>query len=121
VTAEGHFVWIIKDNQANTRKAIEQLFAPEQSIPGVGNPPMDFRSAKTVEKQEGRLEEYTIAVSSLLNAYLDWPYLEQVFNLERRFTNLSTGETEYEVQYGLTSLPAQQATPERLLAIVRSE
>ena len=30
----GDFVWIVKDNQANTRQAIEQLFAPEKSIPG---------------------------------------------------------------------------------------
>lgn len=121
VTAGGHFVWIVKDNQANTRKAIEQLFAPEKSIPGLGNPAMDFRSAKTVEKQAGRLEERTITVSSLLNDYLDWPYLEQVFKLERRFTNLTTGETHSEVQYGLTSLNAQLASPERLLKIVRSE
>lgn len=121
VTAGGHFVWIVKDNQANTRKAIEQLFAPEKSIPGLGNPAMDFRSAQTVEKQAGRLEERTLTVSSLLNDYLDWPHLEQVFKLERRFTNLSTGEVESEVQYGLTSLTPQHASPERLLEIVRSE
>jgi predicted transposase YbfD/YdcC len=121
VTTGGHFVWIVKDNQANTRKAIEQLFAPEKSIPALGNPVMDFRSAKTIEKQAGRLEERTITVSSLLNDYLDWPYLEQVFKLERRYTNLTTGEVECNVQYGLTSLPAQLASPERLLEIVRSE
>lgn len=121
VASGGHFVWIVKDNQANTRQAIEQLFAPEKDIPGLGNPPMDFRSATTVEKQAGRLEERTITVSSMLNDYLDWPHLGQVFKLERRFTQLSTGETEYEVQYGLTSLTAQLASPERLLKIVRSE
>lgn len=121
VAAGGHFVWIVKDNQANTRQAIEQLFAPEKSLPGLGCPRMDFRSAKTVEKQAGRLEERTITVSSLLNDYLDWPHLGQVFKLERRFTNLSTGEMECEVQYGLTDLTAQQASPERLLKIVRSE
>lgn len=121
VASGGHFVWIVKDNQANTRRAIEQLFAPEKNIPGFGNPPMDFRSATTIEKQAGRLEERTITVSSMLNDYLDWPHLGQVFKLERRFTQLSTGETEYEVQYGLTSLTAQLASPERLLKIVRSE
>ena len=121
VAAGGQFVWIVKDNQANTRKAIEQLFAPEKSIPGLGNPAMDFRSSKTVEKQAGRLEERTLTASSLLNDYLDWPHLKQVFKLERRFTNLTTGEVECEVQYGLTSLSAQHAKPERLLEIVRSE
>lgn len=121
VAGEGDFVWIVKDNQANTRKAIEQLFAPEQPRPGFGCPAMDFRSAKTTEKQAGRIEERTLTVSSLLNDYLDWPHLSQVFKLERRFTYLSTGIVETEIQYGLTSLTPQEAAPKRLLAIVRSE
>jgi predicted transposase YbfD/YdcC len=121
VAAGGNFVWVVKDNQANTRRAIEQLFAPEPAIPGLGCPAMDFQTAKTVDKQAGRLEERTMTTSSLLNDYLDWPHLGQVFKLERRFTTLATGAVEYEVQYGLTSLTAQQASPERLLQIVRSE
>lgn len=121
VAAEGDFVWIVKDNQANTRKAIEQLFAPEKPRPGFGCPAMDFRSAKTTDKQAGRIEERTLTVSSLLNDYLDWPHLSQVFKLERRFTYLSTGMVETEIQYGLTSLTPQEADPKRLLTIVRSE
>jgi predicted transposase YbfD/YdcC len=121
VAAEGDFVWVVKDNQANTRKAIEQLFAPERPHPGFGCPPMDFRGEKTTKKQAGRIEERTLTTSSLLNDYLDWPHLSQVFKLERRFTYLSTGIVETEIQYGLTSLTAQEADPKRLLTIVRSE
>jgi predicted transposase YbfD/YdcC len=121
VEAGGDFVWIVKDNQANTRQAIEQLFAPEKSVPGLGCPAMDLQSAQTSEKQAGRIEMRQITVSSLMNDYLDWPYLGQVFKLERRFTTLATGEVETEVQYGLTSLTHQKANPEKLLAIVRSE
>src|SRR5512138_1403342 len=54
VEAGGDFVWIVKDNQANTRQAIEQLFAPEKAVPGLGCPAMDFESAQTTEKQAGR-------------------------------------------------------------------
>ncbi len=121
VASGGNFVWIVKDNQANTRRAIEQLFAPERSLPGFGCPPMNFCSAKTVEKQAGRLEERKITASKMLNDYLDWPHLGQVFMLERSFTCLATGQIECEVQYGLTSLTTREASPERLLAIVRSE
>jgi predicted transposase YbfD/YdcC len=121
VAADGDFVWVVKDNQANARQAIEQLFTPERSRPGFGCPPMDFCSAKTIEKQAGRLEERKITVSKMLNDYLDWPHLGQVFMLERSFTCLATGQIECEVQYGLTSLTTQEANPERLLAIVRSE
>jgi len=122
VAAGGDFVWIVKDNQPATRQAIELLFSPEPApIPGSGCPPKDFRVAQTVDKQAGRLEERKITVSSLLNDYLDWPFLGQVFMLERRFTCLATGEVSGEVQYGLTSLSAQAANPERILTIIRSE
>jgi len=121
VEAGGDFVWIVKDNQANTRQAIEQLFAPEKSVPGLGCPAMDFQSAQTTEKQSGRIETRQITVSSLMNDYLDWPHLGQVFKLERRFTTLATGEVDTEIQYGLTSLTHQEANPKKLLAIVRSE
>ena len=47
---------------------------------------MDFESAQTTEKQAGRIETRQITVSSLMTDYLDWPYLGQVFKLERRFT-----------------------------------
>lgn len=121
VEAGGEYVWIVKDNQPNTRQAIEQLFAPQKPLPGLGCPPMDFRTAKTVDKKGGRLEERTLTTSSLLNDYLVWPHVAQVFKLERRFTYLATGKVHHEIQYGLTSLTAQEAPPQRLLEIVRSE
>ena len=121
VEAEGDYVWIVKDNQPHTRQAIAQLFAPQKAIPGLGCPPMDFQTAKTINKSRGRLEERTITVSNLLNDYLDWPHLAQVFKLERRFTYLASGKVYAETQYGLTSLTDREASPERLLEIVRSE
>ncbi len=95
VEAGGDYVWIVKDNQRNTRWAIERLFAPEKPLPAMGHPPMDFRSATTVEKSRGRLEERTLTASSLLNEYLDWPYVRQVCKLERRITYLPTGKVHY--------------------------
>ena len=121
VEAAGDYVWIVKDNQPATRQAIEQLFTPMKPIPGWGCPPTDFRTAQTVNRTHGRLEERTLTASSLLNEYLDWPGVGQVFKLERRFTSLTTGAVHAEVQYGLTSLTAEEVSPERLLEIVRSE
>lgn len=121
VEAGGEYVWVVKDNQSKTREAIEHLFAPEKPVPGQGCPSMGFVTAKTTNKGHGRLEERTITVSSMLNDYLDWPYLGQVFKLERRLTYLNTGKVHHEIQYGITSLTAQEASPEYLLEIVRSE
>lgn len=121
IEANGDFVWIVKDNQPNTRKAIELLFAPEKAKPGQGCPPMDFQTAKTHDKHHGRIEERKITVSHMLNDYLDWPALQQVFKMERHFTYTSTGKVHQETQYGITSLKADVANPEKMLALVRSE
>lgn len=121
VDAGGDYLWIVKDNQPKTREALEQLFAPQKPVRGQGWPPMDFSTAKTTEKNHGRLEERTITVSSMLNEYLDWPSVQQVFKLERRFTYENSGKVHHEIHYGLTSLSAPQATPKKLLEIARSE
>jgi len=55
----------------------------------------------------------------LLNDYLDWPYLAQVFKLERCRTQLKDGTNCTEVVYGLTSLSRHKADATRLLALVR--
>src|SRR5262249_15473296 len=121
VAAGGDYVWVVKDNQPTTRQAIEQLFAPVPVAPGWNNPPTDFQTAHTLTKAHGRLEERRLTASSLLNSYLDWPGLAQVFKLERCFTTLATGAVHHEIQYGLSSLTAAEASPDRLLQIVQSE
>jgi predicted transposase YbfD/YdcC len=55
-----------------------------------------------------------------LNDFLDWPYLEQVFKLERRKISLKTGEIHEQVVYGFTSLLREEITPSRLLKDIRS-
>jgi len=119
VEAGGEYLWQAKDNQLHLRQAIEQLFELEVCVKGFSPGPTDFQTAHTLEKGHGRLEERTLTASSLLGDYLDWPYVEQVFKLERRLTNLKTKHTSYEISYGLTSLTAQEANPARLLQLVR--
>jgi len=40
-----------KNNQSKTREAIEQLFAPQKRVRGLGCPPMDFSRAQTLDKE----------------------------------------------------------------------
>jgi predicted transposase YbfD/YdcC len=118
--AGGAYIWIIKDNQPQTRQDIEQLFAPERV--GKGFSPAshdDFRTAETVEKGHGRIERRRITVSGALKGYLDWPGVEQVFKLERRFTRVKDSKESAEVVYGVTSLSAREADPDRLLVLIR--
>lgn len=121
IIEHGNYAWIAKGNQKHVRQAIELLFVPQTSKPGMGCPLMDFRSATTIDKHHGRLEERTITMSSLLNDYLDWPGLSQVFKIERRFTHARTGTVHQEVNFGFTSLDANRATPQKMLEILRFE
>jgi len=107
--AKGDYLWTIKENQIQMYQDIQTLFTPPQSRPGWSAPPTDFRSASSVNKGHGRLENRRITVSSLLASYSQWPGLSQVFKLERERTN-TLGDTEQEVCYGITSLPASVGT-----------
>jgi hypothetical protein len=59
-------------------------------------------------------------VSSQLKDFLDCPYLEQVFKLERRFISSKTGEIHTQVEYGFTSLNREEIVPLKLLEMTRS-
>lgn len=120
VEAGGDYVWTIKDNHAQLRQDLATLFEPEQCVQGFSPARRDFRTVRTTEKAHGRLEQRRLAVSSELKGYLDWPSAEQVFKLERHFQRLKDGKITHEVVYGVTSLTAQEASPRRLLEIVRT-
>jgi predicted transposase YbfD/YdcC len=114
-------VWTLKDNQPETRQAIETLFQPDECGPGLSGGTHDFRTAHTTDKAHGRLEQRTITISSELKEYLDWPYCEQVFKLERHVVRIKDSKVMDEVVYGLTSLTADEAGPEQVLDFVRGQ
>jgi predicted transposase YbfD/YdcC len=119
VEAGGEYVWLVKDNHPQWKQDIELVFQPEACVPGFSPTPKDFRSAQTLDKGHGRLEVRTLTTSSLLKEYADWPYLEQVFKLERQVTRLKDGRMHHQLVYGITSLRPDEADPQRLLKIVR--
>ena len=118
VQAHGDYLWTVKANQEGLYDEIQTLFEPVVTRPGWSAPPMDFRTAQTVEKGHGRREKRRITVSSLLADYSQWPQAAQVFKLESQRTD-ALGRTQQEVRYGITSLPASLADPRRLLSLVR--
>lgn len=121
VEAGGEYIWYAKSNQPQLEEDIRLWFEPEvKLIPGMGCPPKDFEKARTVNKGHGRLEIRTITVSSQMKDFLDWPYLEQVFQLERCRMSFKTGEVHHQVEYGLTSLKREEITPLGLLQKIRS-
>lgn len=120
---QGDFVFPVKENQGKLYKSIQELFAPEYPKPGFGKIQTDFLTAQKVNKGHGRLEVRSIQTSEMLNSYSGWPGLAQVYRLERKIQGWRSGKcyrTSCEVEFGITSLTRQKASPSRLLEIRRA-
>jgi predicted transposase YbfD/YdcC len=119
--AGGNYLWTVKGNQPQLSQDLQDWFDPNvPMLPGMGCPPKDFQSATRLSKGHGRLETRTLTTSSQLNDFLNWPFLQQVFQLQRTITISKTGKTRQETVYGITSLSAVQASPAQLLEMLRS-
>lgn len=118
----GHYIWPVKTNQPRLYEDIERLLAPDNPKPGFGKISTDFQTAIKVNYGHGRLEKRTIQTSSMLNDYLDWPEVGQVYRLERKFDWLRQGKvfkSSCEIEYGITSIPNVTASPAQVLLFRR--
>ena len=119
--AGGNYVWTVKGNHPQLLQDLQDWFDDKVPLlPGQGCPPKDFQSVTVTSKGHGRLEVRTLTTSSQLNDFLDWPFLQQVFKLERTTTLPKTKKTRQDTIYGVTSLAAEQASPSQLLHMLRS-
>jgi len=107
----GKSVLTVKNNQPTLYADLATYFA---------DPHACFLQDMTLDLHRGRIEKRCIRVSTEMNAYLqDWPLVEQVAELTRTVTVRKTGKTSQEVVYLITPLTPAEATPRRLLVLVR--
>lgn len=118
VRAGGDYLFTIKNNHKTLRAEIEAHFTAKR-LPAFAKEE-DFRTHTTIEKGHGRIEQRTLTASTGLNEYLDWPHLEQVFEIKRETIILSTGKTRSETIYGITSHRAEKADAAKLLELNRA-
>lgn len=119
VEAGGEYLWIIKENQPETFEAITRLFAPESYVPGFSPASHDdFVTTTQTTKAHGRIETHTLTANAASPTWLNWPYVAQVFKVERRAVRVKDRDEETKVRYGVSSLTPKEAPPERLLQLV---
>jgi predicted transposase YbfD/YdcC len=119
----GDYLWVVKENQERLHQDIERLFAPDQPKPGFGKISNDFQHAEKVNCGHGRIEKRSIQTSEMLNDYVDWPGIGQVYRLARTITWMRQGrtlKTSHEIEYGITSLSRQKASAQRVLQVRRN-
>jgi predicted transposase YbfD/YdcC len=107
----GKCLLTVKKNQPTLYADLATYFADTHA---------SFIQDTPLDLHRGRIEKRCIHVSTEMNAYLkDWPLVEQVAELTRTVTVRKTGKTSQEVVYLMTPLTPAEATPRRLLALVR--
>jgi hypothetical protein len=60
-----------------------------------------------------------IWTSTELNGYIDFPHAAQVFAIQRETTEMVSQKFRSETVYGITSITADRAVPERILDLSR--
>lgn len=105
----GHYLMIVKENQPALYEAIELLFR----TPPVPARPGERLSDTRRDKGHGRLETRTVACSTALAGYLDWPYAEQVLCRTCRRLILKTGAVQEETHYAVSDLSRTWAGPQQ--------
>jgi predicted transposase YbfD/YdcC len=112
LAAGGDFLLTVKRNQLTLHRALVQVFDPE------ARPVLHRQEYRTINKGHGRTAElrHVIAIADP-SALPDWPGIAQVFRIERTWRE--KGEEHRQVRYGITSLPREIGTPQRLLQLRR--
>ncbi len=100
-----HYHFTVKGNQPGIFADIALLFQDRKEPDFVQYTPPDH----------GRIEIRKIWTSTELNGYLDFPYVGQVFLIERHTIVKKTDKRSCEIAYGVTSRRPEEADPERLL------
>ena len=106
---KAHYVFTAKDNQPSLAEDIRLAFADRK------NP--DYSEPYTLE--HGRIESRSIWTSTVLNDYLEFPFVGQIFAIQRHTINKKSGEETHEMAYGLTSHSPLSANAEQVLKFNR--
>ncbi len=109
VERQGHYHFTAKGNQPTLEHDIALLFDKRGPAHCVEVAPPDH----------GFIVTRRIWCSTALNDYLDFPYVGQVFLIERDSIKKKTGKHTREIALGVTSRTPHEASPQRVLTVNR--
>ena len=99
-----HYHFTVKANQASLLEDIKTVFKTRGQA-----------DAEIIDAGHGRIEKRSIWVSQTLNEYADFPYVGQVFVIERESFNKKSGKLSKETAYGVTSQRDYEADAKKIL------
>jgi predicted transposase YbfD/YdcC len=114
----GHYLVVVKRNHPSLYDDIALLFEGRPWT--IQEKTREYQSARSCQKQHGRIEIRMLETSTSLADYLAWPGLAQVMVRHSQRTIISSGKTTNKITYAITSLSLQQANADQLAAIWRA-
>lgn len=107
---KAHYFFTVKGNQPSLKEDIEFYFDNTNRLP-------DHTERNC---GHGRYEKRSIWVTQDLKGYLDFPFVEQAFKIERRIKNKKSGKLTTETVYGITSRKEDDVDDKKILEITRN-
>lgn len=107
----GEYLWKLRANQGKIYELAKNYFE-KQADKYLGK-------IQDIDKGHGRLEERIILTSFRLAGEIEFPYLEQVFRIEKKSLQIKTGKQSEQMIYGITSLSVEEYGAKELLELTR--
>ena len=107
----GEYLWKLRANQSKIYQTAQTHFEKLN----------DKYLGKTmdVDKGHGRLEERLMHTSFRIAGEIEFPHLQQVFQIKKTSFQTKTGKQSEQTIYGITSLPVEEFGAKQLLELVR--
>lgn len=112
VAGGGEYLWKLRANQGSIYQKAKEHFEKMTD---------KYMDKKTeLDKGHGRIEERIMLSSFRLAGEIEFPYLEQVFRIEKKSIEVKTGKQSEQTIYGITSLPVEKYGAEQLMELTRN-
>ncbi len=107
----GEYLWKLRANQGKIYELAKTHFAKQTD--------KYLAKAVSLEKGHGRIDAREIITSFRIAGEIEFPHLQQVFQITRQSEEVKTGKISNQTIYGITSLPVEEYGAKELLELVR--
>ncbi len=108
----GQYLWKLRANQIKIYE-LAKLHFEKRADKYLGK-------TEDIDKRHGRIEERELSTSFRIAGEIEFPYLEQVFQLRKKSTEVKTGKQSEQTIYGITPLPVEEYGAAELLDLTRN-
>ncbi len=112
VEGGGEYLWKLRANQGNIYRLAKDYFERRTD--------KYAEEAASIDKGHGRIEERRITTSFRIAGEIEFPYLEQIFRIEKKTVEVKTGNQSEQTIYAMTSLPVEEYGAAQLLELTRN-